>query len=810
MTRLFLPACLLFLWPLLLGAQEVTVRGRVTDAADGKPLAFVNILVPGNHQGTVTDIEGNFSLTLPEKVCCLQISYVGYAPLTWHIDYGKELQQIRLHYRPLSINEVKVFPGVNPAHRIIRLAVANRSRNDPEHLKKFSYTSYDKMIITVDADSLLNCDTTQLDSASLRFRRFLEKQHLFIMETVTRHLYKKPDLNQRIVLASRMSGFKDPVIILMISQLQSPTFYREKIRILGNEYINPVSRGSTSKYVFLMEDTVIHAPGDTTYIISYQPKKNTRFNGMKGFLSINSRGWAIENVKAEPARDTSSILVSIQQAYQRIDTVWFPVQLKTDILFVSYFTASFNGRSYHPVAHGISYMRDINLDPDFSRKDFGLYETEIEPGALKRKPDYWNHYRQRPLTPVEQETYRVIDSVGKADNFDRIVHFTYNLAMGSIPIGPIDLELDKLAHYNDYEGFYLGAGFHTNRRFSKVLRVGGFGGYGFRDKTAKYGGDIEIRLHKASESVVRLDYAYQALPEGGTSFADTRSNVLNTENYGLFFTRRMNMTRQAGISYSFRLRPLRDFRWQAGFIHQKKQAYGDYMYAPFSATDTSQSYRFTLLTAEVRFAFREKVIETTRGPLSLGSQYPVVHFKYTRGMKDVLGSDFSFNRFDVRISDKVSTKYGGDLLWQAAGGWVNGRLPATDLFTADGTYRPFTLYAPNSFGTMRTSEFLSDRYAALFLTWDFRDLLFHIKKWKPRLMLLTNLTYGTLSRPQDHLNFPFRTLEKGYYESGFVIRQLLPLGLTDLGFGILYRYGPYSMPETKENVAYKFSVYYSF
>ncbi len=805
-----LPVVFFFLGAMVLPAQEVTVRGRVVDDAGGQPLAFVNISVPGTRQGTVTDIEGTFSLTLPEKVCCLHLSYVGYEPLTYPIDYRKEIQVIRLHYRPLALSEVKVFPGINPAHRIIRLAVAHRSHNDPEHLKKFSYTSYDKMIITVDADSLLTCDTTHLDSAALAFRRFLEKQHFFITETVTRHLYKKPDLNQQTVLATRMSGFKDPIIILMISQLQSPFFYREKIHILGKEYINPVSRGSIPKYVFRMVDTLIHAPGDTTYIISYQPKRNTRFNGMKGILWINSRGWAIEKVKAKPAHDTSGIDVSIQQAYRRIDTVWFPVQLKTDILFRTGSSAQFNGRIYHPIAHGISYLRDINLDPDFSKKDFGLYETEIEPGALKRKPAYWERNRHRPLTPAEQETYRMVDSIGKAEHFDRYANFFYSLTLGTIPLGPLDLDLDKLMHYNDYEGFYLGAGLHTNQRFSKVVRLGGFGGYGFRDKTAKYGGDLEINLDKATESVLRFDYFYRALPEGGSTLTEKSPAVTNVNDYSRFFTRRMNMTENMGMGYSFRLRPLRDFKWSVGFSHQKKKAYDGYMYLPFSATDTTQHYRFTLFTAGVRFVFREKVVETPRGPVSLGSKYPVVGFKYTRGMKDFLGGDFSFNRFELRVNDKVSTRYGGDFLWQAEGGWVNGRLPATDLFTANGTYRPFTLYAPNSFGTMRTSEFLSDRYAALYLTWDFRDLLVHIKKWKPRLMLLSNLAWGTLARPEDHLNFPFRTMEKGYYESGFVIRQLIPLGVTDLGFGIMYRYGPYRMPATKDNLAYKFSLYYSF
>ena len=804
---------LLLFFALLLSpatAQEVTLRGRITDAGDGTPLAFVNIVTADGAHGTVSDVEGRFTLTLPEKVCCLKISCVGYAPLTWHIDYSRPVQQIRLHYRPVALDAVRVLPGINPAHRIIRQAVAHRKDNDPEKLDRFSYTSYDKMIITIDADSLLTCDTTLLDSSELALRHFLEKQHLFILETVTRRRYIKPDLNQNIVLASKISGFRDPVIVLMLSQLQTPFFYREHIRILTKDYVNPVSRGSIKKYLFILEDTIIRSPGDTTFIISFRPKRNTTFNALQGFLSINSRGWAIENVKAEPATDTSGIEVTIQQAYRRFDTLWFPEQLKTDIHFLNGASAEHNGKSYHPVAHAVSFLRDINLNPDIRKRDLGFDEVEVEPAATPRDTNYWQRYRVTPLDSAEQETYRFLDSIGRAENFDRYAGILLTLASGAIPAGPFDIDMDKFMHYNDYEGFYLGAGLHTNGRFSKVVRLGGFGGYGFRDETAKYGGDLEIKVHKASGSTLRLEYYYKALPEGGTSFAGEKNALLDLNNYSRFFTRRMNMTEGMSVSFRFRIKPLRDFKWNIAFIRQKKEAFGTYMYLPFDAADTSQVYHLSLMTMEFRYAFREKTIKTTRGTLSLGSDYPTVWFKYSRGFNNFLDGDFSYHRFDLRVSDRMSTKYHGDFLWSLSAGIVTGHTPATELFAANGTYRIFTLYAPNSFGTMRTSEFLSDKYAALYLTWDFRDLLVHIRNWKPRLMLLTNIAVGNLSRPADHLNFDFSTLSKGYYESGFVIRQLIPLGLTDLGFGILYRYGPYSLPQTKDNFAYKFSIYYSF
>lgn len=55
---------LLLLMALLLGchamAQDVIVKGTVTDASDGSPLVGVNVLVKGTYIGTTTDGGGEF------------------------------------------------------------------------------------------------------------------------------------------------------------------------------------------------------------------------------------------------------------------------------------------------------------------------------------------------------------------------------------------------------------------------------------------------------------------------------------------------------------------------------------------------------------------------------------------------------------------------------------------------------------------------------------------------------------------------------------------------------------------------------
>ena len=56
---------------------DINVKGKVIDADTSEPMIGVSILVMGTSTGTVTDFDGNFSLSVPDKAT-LQLSYMGY------------------------------------------------------------------------------------------------------------------------------------------------------------------------------------------------------------------------------------------------------------------------------------------------------------------------------------------------------------------------------------------------------------------------------------------------------------------------------------------------------------------------------------------------------------------------------------------------------------------------------------------------------------------------------------------------------------------------------------------------------------
>ena len=53
------------------------ISGKVTASEDGSPIIGASIKVVGTNTGTVTDIDGNFMLTLQKPNAELEISYIG-------------------------------------------------------------------------------------------------------------------------------------------------------------------------------------------------------------------------------------------------------------------------------------------------------------------------------------------------------------------------------------------------------------------------------------------------------------------------------------------------------------------------------------------------------------------------------------------------------------------------------------------------------------------------------------------------------------------------------------------------------------
>lgn len=86
---------------------QKTVTGRVTGSADGLPLTGVTVLVKGTTTGNTTDIEGNFTIQVPNNEAILLFSFIGFA--SQEVPVGtKNVLNITLEESIFSMDEVVV------------------------------------------------------------------------------------------------------------------------------------------------------------------------------------------------------------------------------------------------------------------------------------------------------------------------------------------------------------------------------------------------------------------------------------------------------------------------------------------------------------------------------------------------------------------------------------------------------------------------------------------------------------------------------------------------------------------------------
>lgn len=771
-------------------AQQQAVSGRITDAQNRQPLAFVNIVVNDGQYGGMSDIDGKYVINAEEPIRTLKFSCLGYETLEISVEADDKRRNVALQPKAFQLGEVTVEAGENPAHRIIDSVMKHRRENNPNWLDSYRYNIYDQMVFTIDSSDFGKIKDTVLNNASMaKFDSLLKKSDLMIMETFSEVLFRAPNQLRQNVLGTKMSGSKDAQVVYLANKMQSSSFYDQTVSIAGTDYVNPISHNSKSHYFFNLESVSTAGGSDSLYVISFHPLKGSSFNGLRGTMTIHSDGWAVMNVKAEPDHQAGLFNISIQQLYQRISGRWFPKQLNTNLVVPQVAIAT-GGYSFPLVAVGKSYISGVMLHPVLDDRAFSEVELMVQEDAGYRDDAFWTQHRIDSLTERILNTYHLIDSLTEGnDIFDRVLNATTKLMdESSVSLGPVDLNLGNMLRLSAFRGLYVGLHLSTNDRFSRHFRLSGFGGYWTKLRDFDYGLEGSWLINRQRQMELGVRYAHKSSAIGEFGGFSEGSNLLSENEYRYTFYENV-MARGNATEAFFNTRLARHFKAFLTFGNYRKH----YYLQPF---DTLPTQCFTNAEIKLRFAYQERFISTTKGIQSLGTDYPIVWLSYQRSFKDVWGGQYEFDRFKFQMEKDFQTRYRGKSSVLLQAGYASEGCPVMETFNMLGSYEPFGLYSPGSFATMRESEFFCDRFVALFLSHDFQGTLLPTNSmwFKPQLTIATAMGWGLPS------------MEQGYFESGFVVKGLLSMPLVNMGAGVFYRYGAYAYPKVFDNFAFKYSI----
>ncbi len=787
------------------GRAQFVVHGRVVDEKSLEPLAFVHVLAEGSRQGATTDIDGKFSLQVPSEEARLKFSYVGYAPLELSMR-ADQFQLVRMMRTAVELSTVEILPGENPAHRIIKRVYAERKKNNGLRERSHRYSSYSKTIFTAELDSTLLNDPERLaalDSNDRDALDWMEKHHLLLIESATKRSFIPPANEKEEVLGMRVSGLKDPSLLGLAASTRTFSIYEPQITLLEKNYLSPIAAGSTDRYLYILEDT-LYQGADTVFVISYRPRKNKKFDALKGVLYVNTDGHALQSVIAEPAERQGGMSIKLQQQFEKVGgTAWFPVQLNT-FLYLDFVQVN----NWRLMGIGRTYLSDIQIDVDVERKEVRGPEFVMDRMAIRKDDDLWARLRPDTLDARELRTYHVMDSIGEKHKLDNKLKLLSALSTARLPIGPVDLRLDQILKYNGYEGIRLGAGMATNDRISRYFSLGGYFAYGFQDKEWKRGGDLTIKPRPGREFQLKMFYQDDVLESGGVSFPGSSRPLLSNEGQRMWFVERMDRIERYGAEVAFRVNSA--LKMWLGTEHTTWDNRLGYLYRETLTEDVvfgRSRFVTGAMTASFRLALRERVMRTPERQVTVPGKWPVLQVNAFRSVKGLWQGEEDLWRLSAMLEKVFRSSIHGELSVRILGGMAQADAAYPFLFVPQGTFdRSIPYTVKNTFEAMLPYEFLADRYVAVHIRHNFKNLLFKTRNFRPVPMLVGSAVWGELQQPAAHDGLSFDLLGSGYYEAGLQVDNILKLGTTSLGAGAFMRLGEHQFPEPIENFSFKLSL----
>lgn len=796
------------LWTAQAAAQGTRVRGRVTDAADGKPLRFVSVVFPGTTVGITTDEQGIYALETRDTVSRIQATMIGYATQTRNITPGAFNQaDFALDAVAFGIGQVVITPGANPAYPILEGVIRSKPRNNPDEYDSYACSTYTKM---------------ELDIANIkpRFRsKRMQRNFGFVFEYVdtsaltgqaylpamiseaTAQFYhsRRPALSREVIRASRVSGVEDNFAVAQFTgQMHgNVNFYDNFIDIFNVRFASPLADGGRTYYDYFLVDS-LHVDGRKTYKIRFHPKR-TATPVLDGEVNIDSATYALQSASARMPKGVNVNwikhlqLENVNRPVQ--DNLWFRSRDRVSAEFSltegdSSKLTSFIGTrevAYSDVRIGAEIPDEIrSMDNNVVIRDD---ETD------RNNEAYWEQVRPYSLTQKEKGIYAMVDSVQHVPLYRNIYTFINTLIVGYwnteyIGIGPYY----KMASFNSLEGFRIQAGGRTTTNVSRRVRLSGYVAYGTRDEDVKGGGSIEATFHKRLTRKLTLAGQHDVMQLGAGQNALTESNILSS-----ILSRgdqRLSMVNRFETSY--------EHEWRHGianFAGVRLQRIYANRYVPMLRPDGKpvNSIADASLHVGMRISKNESIYRMPFDKQYLGTVYPVVTLGFSAGIPRALADSREYYRLDAGIHYKPELPPLGYADITVQGGRIFGRVPypLLKLHEGNGTY----FYDPYAFSCMNFYEFASDTWIAWFYEHHFNGILLGrlplIKKLKWREVFVLKGVWGSLrdenngSLPDTRapLLFPvgMSSVSDPYLETGFGIENIFRIFRVDFIWRLTHR-----------------------
>lgn len=832
----FLLICSFFL--LSLYGQDVTVKGKVTDATTGEGLPYAALLIKGTTLGTATDAEGFFVLSVPKGEKTLSVSYLGYDSREMPLIPEKTAYlEIALSPSGIHLGEVVVKPTKekyrkkdNPAVRLVREIIDRKKLNTPYAHDYFSYERYEKVLFAMNEYTpkpskkgkkgkfsfveefvdTLNDGTTILPvSEKERMEKVYYRNH--------------PKSERHVVEASQSSGVdevfsRDGVQQFLGEVFREVDIFKNDIPLFLQRFVSPLSHIAPNYYKYYLLDT-LDVAGQPCVDLGFVPFNSETF-GFTGHLYVTlDSTYFVQKVILNVPKDINLNFVShmtIEQTFAR--TADSTRLLTKDDIRVNF---KLSEKSKGMYARRLLIYRNHSFDvPDAqTAKLFDESEPTLVCADAYHQPDsYWKSVR--PAEAEKKNPNSVSNLMARLRSVP-VFYFTEKvvsvLVSGYIPTHKDPLKnkfdlgpMNSTFNGNAIEGARFRVGGGTTPVLSKRWLADGYAAYGTRDRKFKYDALLEYSFNDRKDyrlefpiHSLRLEYMYDLNKLGQQYMYTSKDNMMlairRKKDTRATYLRKAELTytreHYNGISYGVVLRNLREYATP---------------YAEFNRFEADGSLmpvnHYDLTAVELRFRYgrNEKFYQTRTQRIPITFDALIFNVSHVMAKKGLLGSSYNYQRTDIGVQKRFWFSAFGyvDLIAKAGKVWSKVPYPLLILPNANLTYT----IQPEAYTNMNALEFLNDEYASWDVTYYMNGNLLNriplVKKLKWREVFTFRGLWGNLTDKNNPLLasskeglylFPEGSFQMGkapYMEAGVGIENIFKFLRIDYVWRLNYRNNP--------------------
>lgn len=652
-----------------LSVFSYTIKGSIKNE-QGAAIPFATVAIENSLYGTISDINGNYKLSLDPGAYTLNFQAIGFVSAQRQITItNKDIElNIMLGQDIIELNEIHVkAKQKDPAYDILKKVIKNKQLNNAYQNIPISYSAYNKSSL----------EEKHQDSLSFNKALFIESKSTVYQEKnqAKEYIQAYSDLSEKEENSYRDFYYNhnnfnverlqdNPFIFRPRVSDESIDLYNEFVQIkkLGPyQFLSPISSLGVSSYIYKLQESY-YANGTQIFKIKVIPRFKDAYL-FHGYIFIEENSWALVRFELQISGPSLYYYKTFNYTQERtffFNKYWLPTKDEFQ------YNTSKGKLNIHGQTVALYSNYVLNDEPDkniLSKNEIIRYASN----AYDMDSVFWNANRPIHLNLEEKNYIKTQDSIITYHKSAEYLHqqdSIYNkLKFWDIP-------LNGVGHRNSFKGVQM----YINPVVSMFnpFGIGGMrvmsGGYISKEfdnyDRITFGPWLDFGLkYQDVKGFVYLSYMYNPKkfktftlkagnvfdyinPYESISATFSGSNYLQKITYGFEYNQEIFNGVYGGFEYVYNERK--------DITSFDLAQWSDDLFGELNTTRSFEPWNESIIYVYTKIVPGQKYHLEPKRKVILQSNYPVIELRYGKGIPNILNSEVNFDFLRLKVTDHIS------------------------------------------------------------------------------------------------------------------------------------------------------------